>query len=347
MTSTKRFGNGLRPFCPDRRKLAVGLTASTVAIMADAFGYRAPLAAQPVAYPAHPIRIVFPYTAGGGPESTLRLIAKQVEYDSGATVLIENRPGAGGTVGAASVKQSPSDGYTLLQGDHATHGANVALFKSLPYDPIADFQPITLLFVSRTFLIVPSSLKVNSVKELYEFAKSKPGGLTYASPGVGSGGHIGGAMLAKAFGTPMTHIPYRGSSPTRADVLAGRVDFVFNSLQPFLGDVEAGTVKALAVASHDRAPNAPTIPSMNEVGYPSVVLQNWFGLFAPSGTASAIVDKLNAMFSKAANAPVVVDVAAKQGFIIRSTSRAEFASFVKEQIEVMGRIVRETNMQLQ
>ena len=154
-------------------------------------------------------------------------------------------------------------------------------------------------------------------------------------------------MLAKAFGTPMIHVPYRGSSPTRTDVLAGRVDFVFNSLQPFLGDVEAGTVKALAVASHERASNAPSVPTMDELGYPGVNLQNWFGLFAPTGTYTSIVDKLNAMFSKAASSPTLLDIAAKQGFFIRTLSRAEFAPFVKEQIEVLGRVVRETNMQIQ
>jgi tripartite-type tricarboxylate transporter receptor subunit TctC len=345
MTSRRRLNKAPRSVLADRRTFVMGLTSTAVA--AGAFNHPSLLEAQPISFPAHPIRVVFPYTPGGGPEFTLRLIAKRAEDESGATILIENRPGAGGTVGAASVKQSPPDGYTLLQGDHATHGANVALFKSLPYDPIADFLPVTLLFISRTFLIVPSSLNVNSVKELYELAKTKPGGLTYASPGVGSGGHIGGAMLAKAFGTPMIHVPYRGSAPTRTDVLAGRVDLVFNSLQPFLGDVEAGTVKALAVASHERAPNAPTTPTMNEVGYPSVNLQNWFGLFAPSGTDSLIVDKLNTMFSKAANSQSVVDVAAKQGFFIRTLSRGDFSSFVKEQIEIMGRIVRETDMQLQ
>jgi tripartite-type tricarboxylate transporter receptor subunit TctC len=346
MSSSKTFDAGGRSTDPDRRTFSLRLTAA-VAAMTGAFGHWSPLGAQPREYPSHPIRIVFPYAPGGGPESTLRLIAKKVEEETGATILIENRPGAGGTVGAAFVKQSPPDGYTLLQGDHATHGANVALFKNLPYDPIADFQPVTLLFFSRTFLIVPSSVNVNSVKELHELAKTKPGGLSYASPGVGSGGHIGGAMLSKAFGTPMIHVPYRGSSPTRTDVLAGRVDFVFNSLQPFIGDVEAGTVKVLAVASQQRAANAPSVPTLDELGFPGVNLQNWFGLFAPVGTDTAIVDRLNSIFSKAASSSTLIDFAAKQGFFIRSMSRVEFASFVKEQIELLGRVVRETKMQIQ
>ena len=330
-----------------RRAFGIG-AISTAALLGSGYGSSSVLRAQqPLTYPVRPVRIVVPYAAGGAPESMLRLIAKRVEDETGAVLLIENRPGAGGTIGAASVKQSPPDGYTLLQGDFATHGTNVSLFKNLPYDAIADFEPVTQLYATRSFLLVPTSLKVSTVKELYELAKTKPGGLTYASPGVGSGGHIGGAMLAKAFGTPMTHIPYRGTAPARTDVLAGRVDFIFLSLQLFLGDIDAGTVKALAAASEQRSPTQPSVPTMAEEGYPDVILQNWFGLFAPSGTDMAILDKLNAMFSKAGHDPTLVNAAANSGFSIRPTSRAEFSSFVKQQIEAMGRVVRENNMQIQ
>jgi tripartite-type tricarboxylate transporter receptor subunit TctC len=342
MSSSK----GTPRLTPSRRIFVTG-AFSTAAVIGQGYGGWSGLRGQPLSYPDRPIQVVFPYAAGGGPETTLRFIVKRVEEDTGAVVVIEDRPGAGGSIGATFVKRSPPDGYTLLQGDFGCLGTDPWLFKNLPYDPIADFEPITLLYDSKPFLLVPASLKVNSVKELYELAKTKPGGLTYGSAGVGSGGHICGAMLAKAFGTPMTHIPYRGSEAIRTDILAGRVDMVFNSLEPYLGDIQAGTVKALGVASDHRAPNAPSTPTMAELGYPSVVLDNWFGLFAPSGTDAAILDKLNAIFSQAANAPAVVSAASAIGFFVHTTSRAEFSSFVKQQVQFLGRIVRENNMHIQ
>jgi len=301
--------------------------------------------AQEQAFPSRPIRLVFPYSAGGGPDSTLRLVAKKVEEQSGATVLIENKPGAGGTTGSTFVKQAAPDGYTLVQGSHSTHATNPSLYKNIGYDPLKDFEPVTLLFVSRTFLLVPSSLGVNSVKELREYANKK-GGLTFASPGVGSGGHLGGAMLGQAFGVSATHVPYRGSAPTRTDLLAGRVDLLFNSVQPFIGDLEAGTIKALAIAYGERFAGLPDVPTMAEAGFPGIEIQNWFGVFAPAGVPIAVLDKLNAIFSKAANDPELKDAVARQGFLINTMSRDGFRDFVKGEVERLGRIVRDHDIQI-
>jgi tripartite-type tricarboxylate transporter receptor subunit TctC len=294
-----------------------------------------------------PIRIVFPYAPGGGPENILRLIAKRAEEESGATIIIDNRPGAGGTLGASAVKNAPRDGFTILLGDHATLAVNVALFKHLPYDPLVDFVPITLLFTSDVFLIVPSSLDVNSASDLQELGKRRAKGLTYGSPGLGSGGHIAGAMLVEAFGASATHVPYRGSAAVRTDILAGRLDFTFNSLQPYQGDLEAGTVRALAVASLQRAPSAGAIPTTSEVGYSSVVFQNWFGLLAPAATDRHIVDALSAMFLKAAQHFPIAEYAGKQGFTIRTMVPPEFASFIKQQIGDLGQVVRELKLDVQ
>lgn len=323
-----------------RRALTAGLGAAAV-------GAQLPYAAaQPATYPTRPVRIIFPFAAGGGPDTTLRLVTMNAEKQTGAVLLVENRPGAGGTIGTAQVKQSPPDGYTLMQGSHSTHGAGPILYKNLAYDPIADFEPVTLLFVSRTFLIVPSSLGVNSVKELLELAKRKEGGLTYASPGIGSGGHIGGAMLGQAFGVPATHVPYKGSGATRADVLAGRVDFIFNSVLPYMDDMQSGRVKVLALAHSERFPGLPDIPTMGELGYPNIEIHNWFGIFAPAKTPTSILDTLNKMFVSAANTPQVKEIAEKQGFLIQTTGRSEFGKFVQEDIERLRRMVKEANISI-
>jgi tripartite-type tricarboxylate transporter receptor subunit TctC len=303
-------------------------------------------AAQGQSFPSRPIRVVFPFTAGGGPDTILRLIANKVEQKTGATVIIENKPGGGGSIGTTYVRQASADGYTLMQGSHSTHATNPSLYKNIGYDPQKDFEPITLLFVSRTFLLVPSSLGVNSVKELREYAKQKQGGITYASPGIGSGGHLGGAMLGQAFGLTATHVPYRGSAPTRTDLLAGRVDLLFNSFQPFIGDLEAGTVKALAIAHRERFPGLPNVPTMAEEGYPGIEIHNWFGLFAPARVPLAMLDKLNDMFAQAANDPELTAAAVKQGFLTNTMSRDGFRSFVKDQIEYLGKIVRDLNIQI-
>jgi tripartite-type tricarboxylate transporter receptor subunit TctC len=324
-----------------RRSFAKSATA--LAMMAGPVRWAA---AQEQPFPSRPIRVVFPYSAGGGPDSTLRLIAGKVEQQSGATILIENKPGAGGTIGSAYVKESPPDGYTLVQGSHSTHATNLWLYKNLRYHPLKDFEPVTLLFQSRTFLLVPSSLGVNSVKELHEYAKKKKGGITFASPGVGSGGHLGGAMLGQAFGVKAVHVPYRGSAPTRTDLLAGRVDYLFNSVHPFIGDLQAGTVKALAIAHGERFPGLPNVPTMAEEGYPDIEIQNWFGLFAPAGVPTDVLDKLNGMFSKAANDPKLKETAAKLGFIINTMSRDGFRDFVEGQVERLGKVVREHDIQI-
>ena len=188
---------------------------------------------------------------------------------------------------------------------------------------------------------MPATSGVSTIKELHELARTKPGGLTYASPGLGSSSHLIGAMLSKEFQTPMTHVAYRSSSDARADVLAGRVDFMFNSLLPFRGDVEVGTIKALAVVSHERISNAPNVPTMAEVGFPGVDLQGWFGLFAPAKTDADIIMKLNQIFvTAAAN---VSDFIAQQGFIVRTSTPAELRELVKNDVAKYAVIIKEAN----
>ena len=290
-------------------------------------------------FPSRPIKVVVPYQAGGGVDATLRRIVQKA-VEMGPQIVVENRGGAGGTIGAMAVKTAAPDGYTLLQGDHATHAANVTLIKDLPYDPIRDFQPITLLFVSRTVLFVPSSLPARSVKELVQIAKSRPGRLSYASQGVGSGGHLVGSMLAKAIGTPLVHVPYKGGGAVRADLLKGRVDMLFNNYASYHADVEAGNVRPLAVAAGERLRNAPNIPTMAEAGFPGVDLETWFGLFAPAGTDPQIVQTLHRIFTGAVASPDIAEVMTGQGFTVKTGTSAQFASQIKEDIQRMAVLIK-------
>jgi tripartite-type tricarboxylate transporter receptor subunit TctC len=298
-----------------------------------------PVAAQN--FPSRPIKVVLPYGAGGGVDAILRIIVQRVGEVSGNQTVVENRTGAGGTVGSMSVKQSPPDGYTLLTGDHATLAANVTLMKDLPYDPMKDFQPLTMLYTSQTTLLVSPALPVKSAKELVELARTRPGGLSYASQGVGSGGHLVGSMFAKAAGVPMTHIPYRSGADARSDLLTGRVDFLFNNYAAFRGDVEAGTIKALAIADDVRLPIAPTVPTMAEAGFPTVELKTWFGLVGPAGIPPDVVQKLHRMFASVVDSPDTKEKLAQQGFNAHSSTPDEFAAQIKRDIAKFAILVRE------
>ena len=329
-------GNGMHM---SRRMFAIGAGTAVASMwLPQAF-------AKPENFPSRPIRVIFPYGTGGGPDITLRLISIEAEKAIGSPILVENCPGAGGTVGTTQMKSAPNDGHFLLQGSHSTHSSNPHLYNNLAYDPIADFEPVTLLTVARTFLIVPSSLGVSSVKELYELGK-KRGNLTYASPGVGSGGHIGGILLGKSLGIPVTHVPYKSAGGTRADLITGRVDFLFNSVLPFRSEIESGALKALALAYSERFAGMPNVPTMAEEGHPDVAVHTWFGLFAPAKTPEPVLDWLNEIFVAAANKPHVKDVVQKQGFLIQTTSRNEFRQFVNEQYSAMGKVIKDANIKL-
>ncbi len=298
------------------------------------------LASPPVrgesAYPSAPIRLIWPGGGGGGPYAIVRMIAQKVE-ENGPSVVVEDRPGA--VVGSVAVKQAAPDGYTILLGRNSTHAANVTLIKDLPYDPATDFEAVTLLFVLKQALLVPTSLNVKTVKELRDLAHSKPGGLSYASPGMGSAAQLMAAQLAKAFGAPMTHVPYRSSAAARPDLMTGRVDLLFNTTNLFKGDIGTGKVRAIAAASLERLPTEPDLPTLAEQGYPGIEIESWSGIFAPAKTPPDRLDTLNKLFVTAAQG--VSDRAAQQGFFIKTSTRAEFAALVKSDIERLGKIIRD------
>jgi tripartite-type tricarboxylate transporter receptor subunit TctC len=276
---------------------------------------------------SRPIAVIIPFTPGGSSDTLQRLVGRKVTDNTGQTLVVESRPGGGGAIAASAVKQAPPDGHTLMQANAGSHAANVALYSTLPYDPIKDFRPITLMWRFPQLLAVPVASPAKSVAELVALARSKPEGLSFASQGSGAGGHLLGEMLKMRTGTNMVHIPYRGAGPAAVDLAAGRVDFFFVSYSSVLPFLQAGKVRALAVTSTKRLPVMPEIDT-------------WFGLVAPAGTPDPVIAKLNAAFVKAVRDPEIVKQITDQGAEAVATTPAEFAAFIASQTEQYGKIVK-------
>lgn len=242
-------------------------------------------------WPARPIKIIVPFVAGGNTDSTARLVGRKLSHALGQAVVIENLAGAGANLGAAAAARSPADGYTFLLGTSSTHGINFHLYPKLPYDPVRDFTPVVLLVESMLYLVVNPELPVHSVGELVDYARKHPGKLSFGSVGVGSPHHLAGELLKARAGIDIVHIPYRGSGPSLQDLIAGQIQMAFDATALQL--IREQRVSALAVASSKRWPAAPEIPSMAEQGFPDFDFGGWFALFAPAGTPSTIVERVN------------------------------------------------------
>ena len=284
----------------------------------------------PAATAQSQITVVVSVAAGGSSDIGLRTIAAKVEQLGGPKIIIESRPGGGGTVATLGVKDAAPDGRTLMLASYATHVVNPAMSGGTQYDPIADFQPITPLFSFPVMMTVPAGLEAKSVQELVALAKSKAGGLTYASQGVGTAGHLLGELFIKSSGAPMVHVPYRGAAPAVVDLVAGRVDMMFVGVLPSKAHMAAGKLRALAVTSRTRMKEVPDAPTMAEAGHPDVNTDwVWFGLMGPAGIPADAVKRLNEIFVKAAESPDVRDKLASQGITTVSSTPEEFAARIK------------------
>jgi len=289
---------------------------------------------------SRPMTIIIPFTPGASADTLQRIVAKKVSENTGQIIVVESRPGGGGAIGAAAVKQAPPDGHTLFQANSGTHAANASLYATLPYDPVRDFRPVTLMWSFPQLLAVPADSPARTVDELVALAKSKPGGLSFASQGTGSGGHLLGEMFKARTGANMVHIPYRGAGPAALDLATGRVDFFFVSYSSALSFLQAGKIRPLAVTSPKRTPTLPDAPTMREAGYAGIELDAWFGLVAPAGTPDAVIGKLNAAFVQAVRDPEVGKQMAEQGAEPAGSTPEEFASFIASEIDRFGKIVR-------
>ena len=243
-------------------------------------------------YPSRPIHLIVPYAAGGAADSIARIVAKRVGKSLGQTIVVENRDGGGSIVGTEFVNKAEPDGYTLLLGQSGPISINPAVYKSLPYDPVKDFAPISLTTAYPYVMVVNPALGVKTLQEFVSLAKSKPGALNYGTTGVGAANHLVTELFDSKAGIRMTHIPYRGTALAVADLLAGQVQVVFADPISALQHVNSGTLIALAVTSKDRSPVAPAVPTMSESGYPGFDAVGWHGILAPAKTPPAIVARL-------------------------------------------------------
>jgi tripartite-type tricarboxylate transporter receptor subunit TctC len=289
---------------------------------------------------SRPITVVIPFTPGASSDTLQRIVNKKVTENTGQTLVVESRPGGSGIIAAAVVKQAPPDGHTLLQANAATHAVNAALYSTLPYDAIKDFRPITPMWSFPQLLAVPLESPAKSVADLVALAKAKPGGLSFASQGTGSGGHLLGEMLKLRTGANMVHIPYRGAAPAATDLAAGRVDFFFVSYSSLLPFLQGGKVRALAVTSPNRLPALPDAPTMTEAGFAGVALDAWFGLVAPADTPALVIGKLNAAFVQALRDPQIIKQMTDQGAEALASTPAEFTAFIASETERLGKLVR-------
>jgi tripartite-type tricarboxylate transporter receptor subunit TctC len=297
-------------------------------------------------YPSRPITIIVPVSAGGTSDLFARIVANELRQKLNTPVVIDNRAGAGGAIGSAAVARAKPDGYTLLLASGGTHSINPSVYKSLPYDAIKDFAPVTRLAVVPNLLVVPKDLPVSSVKELRAYITKQAGKVSFGSSGVGTSIQLTGEMFKQVAGVQMTHVPYKGSAPAIADLIGGHLTLMFDNMPSALPQVKRGALKALAVTSKERSSAAPEIPTMVEEGYPSFDVTTWFGVLAPAGTPKDTVQKLHK-----AIAEILQDKNIRQKFISAGAEPApigtdEFARYMKEQIAVWSKVASQANIQI-
>jgi len=323
----------------NRRTLTACIIAGLAAAPFAAF-------AQAAAYPSKPIRLIVPYPPGGPLDVAARTLAERVK-DSLGTVIVENRAGAGGNVGVDYVAKQPADGYTLVIGAVATHAINPWLFSKLPYDPVKDFAPITLIAqVPNVLVMTPETatrLGVDSVPSLIAYMRRNPGKLSYASGGNGSGGHMAGELLKSMAKVSMVHIPYAGAAPAQLGLLAGQTDLMFDNLASAAANIRAGKLRAFAVTTAERTPSFPDLPTMAQAGGKELAgfdVTTWFGIFAPAGTPQPVVARLNDEFRKGLVTPEMRERLSKMGAEPVPTSPEQFAAFIRAELAKYEQVVK-------
>ncbi|CAN5881962.1 tripartite tricarboxylate transporter substrate binding protein [soil metagenome] len=297
------------------------------------------------AWPNKPVRIVVPFAAGGTTDILARAMAPELGKAFGQTFIIDNRPGAGGNLGADMVAKSPADGYTLLMGTVGTHAINAALYPKMPFDPVKDFAPITLVAgVPNVLVINPAkaeAYKIENVADLIRYAKANPGKLNMASSGNGTSIHLSGELFKTMTGTFLLHFPYRGSGPALLDLVGGTMDVMFDNLPSALPQIKGGKLKALAVTTAQRSAALPDVPTIAEAGpVKGFDASSWFGLFAPAGTPPDIVNRIQQETAKALASPVVKERLLSQGAVPGGMAPAEFTKFIAAETVKWTKVVK-------
>ncbi len=309
-----------------RALAALALAAASVAFAQD--------------YPAKPIHFVVPYPAGGPLDTVARLLGQKVSESVKQPVIVEDKPGAGGNIGAELVAKSPADGYTILMGAVATHAINPTLYAHIPYDPVRDFTPVTQVASTPNVLVVNPSLPVYSVGELIRYARAHPGQLNFGSGSTGSAGHLAGELFDTMAGVKMVHVPYKGAAPAMQDLIAGRVQLMFDNFASSSAQIQAGRVRALAVTTAKRSELAAELPTIAESGLPGFDINTWFGVFAPAGTPPPIVARLHDEFVRALDDPDVRAAMLKLGAEPVGSTPAQFAAYIRSEAAKYAKVVK-------
>src|SRR6185369_4951121 len=298
--------------------------------------------AQAQPYPTKPVKIIVPFTPGSATDILARLVGDQLSRALGQPFVVENKPGAGGIVGTQSAKDAAPDGYTLIAAGSGPFGINPGVYKSLPYDPVRDFEPIGNIALTPQAIVVGAQSPYKSVRELVAAAKAKPGELSFASLGNGSTSHLTMEAFQQAAGIKLNHIPFKGSSDAQSQIIGGNVVMMSDTVPGLLTQVKGGKLRALGVAIPQRSPFMPDVPTLAEQGYPGFESVGWIGLAAPAKTPVAILDKLNAEVRRMLASPEVKEKLNQLAFNPVGDSRAEFAAFIKAEIAKWSRVAKES-----
>lgn len=295
-------------------------------------------------FPSKPIRIIVPYSAGGTTDLLARIVGRHLSDAWKQPVIVENKPGVNGMIGADMVAKAPPDGYLLGIASPGSHAANATLYPKVTYDTIKDFTPVTLAVSAPLVLVAHPSLGVKNVKELIALAKAKPNQISYASGGSGSSQHLAMELFNSTAGLQMTHVPYKGSAASYIDLLGGQVTLEFDVLPTAMPHIKSGKLIALAVASPIRVPQLPDVPTVAESGLPSYVSTSWYGIVAPPNLPKDILAKINAEISIALKKPDIAETLTKAGVIIVASSPEEFAAHIKSEVAIVGKIISSANI---
>lgn len=317
------------------RRLALALAAA--ALCGGAFAQ---------AWPSKPIRVVVPFPPGGGTDIIAREVSQKVAANTGWTLVIDNKPGAGGNLGVDAAAKSPADGYTLVLGQTSNLAINPTLYARLPYDPLKDLSPITLAANAPLVIVVSSSSPFKTLDELVAAAKAKPGEVNFASPGNGTVAHLTGEQFQRAAGIKFQHVPYKGANQALTDVISNTVQLYMSSVPSVLGQIRTGKLRALAVTSAKRVDDLPQVPTVAEAGYKGFDAVTWFGFLAPAGTPKEVVARLNAEFNKALQQPDLRKKLGDEGAEVQGGSAEQFAALIKSDIVRWGKTVKESGARI-
>jgi len=311
-----------------------GLLALFLAICAGTAGAQA--------WPSKPIKWIVPFAAGGTTDILARTVAEKLSVALGQPVIVDNRPGAGGGLGADLTAKSPPDGYTIMGGTISTHAINASLYSNLPYDPVKDFTAITLIARVPNMLVINPDIPAKNVAELIKLMKANPGKYTFASSGNGTSQHLSGELFKSMAGVEMQHIPYKGSPPALQDVVGGQVSMTFDNITTALPLARSGKLRALAVTTAKRSSVAPDVPTLAESGLPGYEIGSWQGVFAPAGVPPAIVKRLNTEIVKILNMPEVKEKLAAMGAEVVADSSEDFTALVKAEVVKWSDVVKKS-----